>query len=78
MPVESMSVRFLIGMVQLLAAPVMRRRRSRSAMIRSWVSPGRHASRGLRLTTVSTIEIGAQSVAVLARPALPHTDSTSG
>src|SRR2546422_7863648 len=29
-------------------------------------------------STVSTIDIGAQSVAVFARPALPHTDATSG
>ena len=27
---------------------------------------------------VSTMETGAESVAVLARPAFPHTDSTSG
>ena len=28
--------------------------------------------------TVSTISVGAGSVAVAARPALPHTDATSG
>src|SRR5213082_320769 len=40
--------------------------------------PARHADSGFRFTTVSTIDIGAQSVAVFARPALPHTDATSG
>ncbi len=40
--------------------------------------PGRHSLSGLRLMTVSTISVGAGSVAVAARPALPKTDSTSG
>src|SRR3989449_5732356 len=40
--------------------------------------PGRHWDSGFKLTTVSTMDIGAQSVAVLARPALPHTEATSG
>ena len=40
--------------------------------------PGRHSACGLRFTVVSTIDIGAQSVAVLARPALPQTEATSG
>ena len=40
--------------------------------------PGRHSSSGFRLITVSTISVGAGSVAVAARPALPHTDATSG
>ena len=78
MPVVSMSVRFLIGMVQLLTAPVMRSWRSISAMSRSCVMPGRHSDSGLRFTVVSIMEMGAQSVAVLARPALPQTDATSG
>src|SRR3989441_1365717 len=47
-------------------------------MSRSCVIPDRHADSGLRLTTVSTMDIGAQSVAVFARPALPQTDTTSG
>src|SRR2546427_8363434 len=47
-------------------------------MSRSCVIPDRHADSGLRLTTVSTMDIGAQSVAVFARPALPQTDATSG
>ena len=40
--------------------------------------PGRHASCGFRLMTVSNISVGAGSVAVAARPALPQTESTSG
>ena len=40
--------------------------------------PGRHALSGLRLMTVSNISVGAGSVAVLARPALPQTEATSG
>ncbi len=73
-----MSVRFLIGMVQLFTAPVIRSARSISATSASWVIPGRHSDGGFRLIVVSTMEIGAQSVAVLARPAFPQTDSTSG
>src|SRR2546430_9156049 len=41
--------------------------RSISATRRSWVIPGRHSDSGFRFTTVSTIDIGAQSVAVFAR-----------
>jgi hypothetical protein len=44
----------------------------------SIVMPGRHFASGFRLITVSVISTGAGSVAVLARPALPKTDSTSG
>jgi hypothetical protein len=40
--------------------------------------PGRHSTSGLRLITVSNISVGAGSVAVLARPALPMTEATSG
>ncbi len=42
------------------------------------VMPAGHWLSGLRLITVSNISIGAGSVAVAARPALPNTDSTSG
>ena len=38
----------------------------------------RHSLSGFRLITVSNISVGAGSVAVVARPALPHTDKTSG
>ena len=40
--------------------------------------PERHSSSGFKLITVSIISVGAGSVAVEARPALPQTDSTSG
>lgn len=40
--------------------------------------PGRHWSRGLNRMVVSNISIGAGSVAVSARPALPNTVATSG
>ena len=79
MPVDSMSMRALIGMVQALltrretAAPCP----SRRSACRS-VMPGRHSLSGFRLMTVSNISVGAGSVAVAARPALPHTDATSG
>ncbi len=40
--------------------------------------PWRHSLSGFRLMTVSNISVGAGSVAVAARPALPQTLSTSG
>ena len=40
--------------------------------------PGRHSARGFSLMVVSNISIGAGSVALSARPALPNTRSTSG
>ena len=40
--------------------------------------PDRHAERGFRSTVVSTIDKGAGSVDVSARPALPKTRRTSG
>src|SRR5437867_1346259 len=47
-PVESMSVRFLIGIVHVLTAPVRRSRWSISATRRSWVIPPRHSDSGFR------------------------------
>ena len=38
----------------------------------------RHSERGFNVITVSSIESGAGSVEVCARPALPNTRSTSG
>ena len=64
MPVESMSMRALIGMVQALETPGNCSDRSISWMRLSTVRPGRHCSFGLRLMTVSNISIGAGSVAV--------------
>ena len=78
MPVDSMSMRALIGMVQALDTPGNCSDLSISAVSLSTVMPGRHSLSGFRLMTVSTISVGAGSVAVAARPALPQTDSTSG
>src|SRR6478609_4596429 len=78
MPVESMSMRALIGIVQALETPGNCSDRSISAISLSSVMPGRHSLSGLRLITVSNISVGAGSVAVAARPALPQTDATSG
>ena len=77
-PVESMSVRALIGIVQAFDTPGRRTFSSSSASSFSGVMPGRHSDSGLRLMTVSIISSGAGSVAESARPALPNTDATSG
>ena len=71
-------MRALIGMVQALETPGNCSDLSISAMSLSTVMPGRHSSSGFKLITVSIISVGAGSVAVEARPALPKTDSTSG
>ena len=74
MPVESMSIRPLIGMVQALATPGIERALSSSSRRSPTVlNRGRHSSSGFRLTTVSNISSGAGSVGVSARPALPNT-----
>ena len=78
MPVESMSMRALIGMVQAFDTPGNCNALSMSAIRLSTVTPGRHSSFGLRLINVSNISVGAGSVEVAARPALPNTDATSG
>ncbi len=44
----------------------------------SHVIPSRHSSSGFRAMVVSNMARGAGSVAVLARPAFPNTDCTSG
>ena len=77
-PVESMSIRARIGIVQELATPGIFTALSSSSTSFSGVIPGRHSDSGFRFTTVSNISSGAGSVAVFARPALPKTDSTSG
>jgi len=59
MPVESMSMRVLMGMIQALVRPGKRTRASSSATRSSRVSPGRHASRGLSRIRVSII-VGGQ------------------
>ena len=78
MPVASMSMRALMGMVQAFETPGNCSALSISSMSLSTVMPFRHSSSGFRLMTVSNISVGAGSVAVPARPALPHTLSTSG
>ena len=71
-------MRALIGMVQALLTPGNCNALSISAMSLSTVMPERHSLSGLRLITVSNISVGAGSVAVDARPALPQTEATSG
>jgi len=71
MPVEIMSMRALIGMVQALLTPGNCSALSRSRIRLSTVTPEGHSSLGLRLMIVSNISVGAGSVAVWARPALP-------
>src|SRR5260370_41884753 len=78
MPVDSMSIRALIGIVQALLTPGNCKALFISDTSWSTVIRGRHSLSGFRLMTVSNISVGAGSVAVLARPALPKTDSTSG
>ena len=73
-----MSVRARIGIVHEFAMPGSCSALSISAISLSVVMPGRHCASGFRLITVSNISTGAGSVAVMARPALPNTDSTSG
>jgi hypothetical protein len=71
MPVDSMSMRALIGMVQALLTPGNCSAWSISAISASVVIPSRQSLSGFRLMTVSNISSGAGSVAVAARPALP-------
>ena len=78
MPVASMSMRFLIGGTQMFDRPGRRTVRSSSSMSFSVVIPARHSDFGLNWMVVSTISIGAGSVAVSARPILPETLFTSG
>ena len=78
MPVASMSMRPLIGIVHELLMPGNWIARSISSISRSVVIPSRHSSRGASVIVVSNMERGAGSVAVSARPALPNTRSTSG
>ena len=61
----------IIGIVQEFETPGNCSALSISAISLSVVMPGRHSDSGFRLITVSNISVGAGSVAVLARPALP-------
>ncbi len=78
MPVASMSMRVLMGMIQALVRPGNWTVASSSSISPSTVMPGRHWSRGLSWIMVSIMVSGAGSVAVSARPILPNTRSTSG
>ena len=78
MPVNSMSSRFRIGCVHVFGNPGNCSCSSISCCRRSNVMPGRHCSRGLSTIVVFTIPIGELSVAVVARPIVPKTRSTSG
>ena len=78
MPVESMSIRVLMGIVQAFVSPGICNAASISSINLSGVMPSRHCSGGLSMTVVSNIDNGAGSVAVSARPTLPKTWCTSG
>ena len=71
MPVASMSMRARMGCVQALETPGNWSALSISALRLSSVTPSRHSAFGFRLMMVSNISVGAGSVAVWARPALP-------
>ncbi len=77
-PVASMSMRPLIGMVHEFVTPAMRSSPSIAFTRPSYVMPRRHSSSGFSTIVVSNIDSGAGSVAVVARPAFPNTLFTSG
>ena len=77
-PVVNMSIRLMIGIVQMLDTPGICTARPSSARRRSIVMPGRHWLRGFRCTTVSVILSGAGSVDVSARAIFATAYSTSG
>ena len=64
-PVASMSIRALIGMVQALVTPGSRTAESMAATSRSYVMPGRHSASGLSVIVVSNMSSPAGSVAVV-------------
>jgi hypothetical protein len=78
MPVASMSILPRTGMVQALATPGNFIAASNLAISSCCDILRGHRSRGFSTTTVSSIESGATSVDVSARPALPRTWATSG
>ncbi len=78
MPVASMSMRVLMGIVQAFVRPGKRMAASMARVRLSRSTPSRHWSSGFKMIVVSIIDIGAGSVAVSARPTLPKTRSTSG
>jgi len=64
-------MRALIGIVQAFDTPGNWSALSISEINESTVMPVRHSAWGFKLITVSYISVGAGSVAVDARPALP-------
>ena len=78
MPVASMSILPRTGMVQVLATPGNFIAASNLPINSCCEILRGHCSRGFNTTTVSSIESGATSVGVSARPALPRTWATSG
>ena len=73
-----MSSRLRIGCVQTFGKPGNCSAASISACSASSVMPGRHCSRGFSVTVVLTMPIGELSVALVPRPTVPNTRSTSG
>jgi hypothetical protein len=78
MPVESMSIRVLMGMVQALVRPGNWMALSSSSTSVSMVMPSRHSDSGFSVMVVSIMLKGAGSVAVSARPIFPKVWCTSG
>ncbi len=77
-PVASMSILALMGMVQALVTPGSWTIALSSRVMSSMVLPLGQVDSGVRVTIVSIIDSGAGSVAVSARPTLPRTCSTCG
>ena len=78
MPVASMSMRVLMGIVHAFVSPGNCTIPSNSEMTSSMVLPAGQVSVSVRVMVVSNIDSGAGSVAVWARPALPSTCFTWG
>jgi hypothetical protein len=78
MPVASMSILPRTGIVHELATPGNFIAASNLAISSGCDMLRGHPSRGFNTTMVSSIESGATSVDVSARPALPRTWATSG
>ena len=78
MPVESISMRFRMGCVQMFVTPGICNLVSSRARMASLVSPLGHCSFGLKVMVVSHMFTGAGSVEVSARPTLPTTMATAG
>ena len=77
-PVDSMSIRVRMGMVQALVRPGNWMASLSASTSPSRVMPGLQSSSGRSMMVVSIMDSGAGSVAVSARPTLPKTRSTSG